>query len=239
MKKIICILIVCILLLSINVSAMDLTEMTEKLLKYYDVKVTEDVSGISKLQNRRNLKNPGLISAAIKNGIIVSRSGIVNETGTDFTPLTDGIIKRYINDDNYMFVCGTAEELKNKNIVFDKDTFYVTEKGRQSDIKTAEICTCVADKDGKALFVWKPGEIVQPALYKVKLYWAEGKQMIVSDIYRKEYDSWINESTGSYIELDSSNIGLSTGFVMQNLDKYIYVFADSYGGNIKVMGISR
>ena len=184
-------------------------------------------------------ENTKLISAAIKNGIIVSRNGLVNENGTDFTPLTDGIIKRYINDDNYIFVTGTVEDLKTKNIIFDKNTFYVTENGRQSDVKTAQICTCVADKDGKALFVWKPGEVVKPALYKVKLYWAEEGQLIVTEAYRKEYGVWINESTGSYIELDSSQVGISKDFVMQNLDKYIYVFADNFDGSIKVKGISR
>ncbi len=239
MKKIISILTVCMLLCSVNVSAMDLTEMTEKLVKYYDVKVTEDVSGISKLQNRRNIKNPKLISAAIKNGIIVARNGLVNETDTDFTPLTDGIIKRYINDDNYIFVAGTVEELENKNLIFDKNTFYVTEKGRLSDIKTADICTCVADRDGNILFAWKSVDIVQPALYKVKLYWAEENMMIVTEAHRKEYDLWIDESTGSYIEFDSSQVGISKDFVMQNLDKYIYVFADNYGGNVKVKGVSR
>ena len=239
MKKIISILTVCMLLCSVNVSAMDFTEMTEKLVEHFDVKVTDDVSGINKLQNRRNIKNPKLISAAIKSGIIVSRNGLVNETGTDFASLTDGIIKRYINDDNYIFVSGTLDDLKAKNMVFDKNTFYITEKGRQSDIKTAQICTCVADKDGNVLFAWEAGEVVQPALYKAKLYWAEDGQLIVTELYRKEYSFWINENTGSYIELDCSQVGISKDFVMQNLDKYIYVFADNFDGNIKVKGISR
>ena len=112
MKKIISVFIVCMLLCGINVGAMNFSDMTEKLVKYYKVEVTEDISGISKLQNRKNLKNPKLISAAIKNGIIVVKDGLVNEDGTDFTPLTDGIIKRYINNDNYIFLSGTAAELK-------------------------------------------------------------------------------------------------------------------------------
>ena len=111
MKKIIGILAVCMLLCSANVSAMNLSEMTEKLMEYYKIELSDDISGINKLQNRRNIKNPKLVSAAINNGIIVARNGLVNESDTDFTVITDGIIKRYINDDNYRFLSGIQVDL--------------------------------------------------------------------------------------------------------------------------------
>ena len=127
MKKIISIFIVCILLCGVNVSAMSFSDMTKRLVEYYKVDITDDVSGINKLQNRKNLENPKLISAAIKSGIIVAKDGLVNELGTDFTPLTNGIIKRYINDDNYIFLSGNAAELKaNKNIKMYEDAFFIT-----------------------------------------------------------------------------------------------------------------
>lgn len=240
MKKIIGILAVCMMLCSVNVSAMNFTEMTEKLVKHYDVKVTDDVSGISKLQNRRNIKNPSLISAAINSGIIVARNGLVNENGTDFTPLTDGIIKRYIKDEKYKFVSGLkADLLRNQGVIFNKNTFFVTENSKESDLSYTDIYTCVVDKSNNALFVWKAGKVVKPAIYKVKLYWLEEDEMIVTDIYRKEFDLWIKESKNQFYSLDSSQIGLSQDFIMKNLDQYIYIFADSYGENIKIWGVSQ
>ena len=239
MKKIISVFIVCMLLCGINVGAMNFSDMTEKHVKYYKVEVTEDISGISKLQNRKNLKNPKLISAAIKNGIIVVKDGLVNEDGTDFTPLTDGIIKRYINNDNYIFLSGTAAELKaNKNIKMYEDAFFITVNGKLSDFSSSDIVTCVVDKSGKALFVWKGGNIISPSLYKVKLYWAEADELIATNVYRKEYGAWIDESKGLFTTFDSSRVGITKDFVMKNLDNYIYIFADNYGEKIKIMGVS-
>lgn len=228
------------LLCSTSVSAMDFTDMTEKLVKHFDVQVTDDVSGINKLQNRKNLKNPQLVSAAIKNGVIVAKNGLVNESGTDFTPLTDGIIKRYINDDNYIFLSGTMKDLKaNKSIKIDNNTFFITTNGKIADFSDSDIVTCVADKDGKVLFMWKATDITAPALYKVKLYWAEADELIATNVYRKEYGAWIDETKGSFTTFDSSQIGITKDFVMTNLDNYIYIFADNYGENIVIKGISK
>lgn len=240
MKKIIGILAVCILLCSVNVSAMNLSEMTEKLMEYHNIELSDDISGINKLQNRRNLKNPKLVSTAINNGIIVARKGLVNEEGTDFTPITDGIIKRYINDDNYRFLSGIQADLtRNQGVKFDTSTFFITENSNVSDLNYTDTYTCVVDKDNTALFVWKAGEVVKPAVYKVKLYWIEKDEMIVTEIYKKEFDLWIKESKAQFYTLDCSQIGVTEEFVLNNLDKYVYVFADSYGENIKVKGISQ
>ena len=239
MKKIITVLMVCMLVGNINVSAVNFTDVTKKLVSHFNVQVTDDLSGISKLQNRKNLTNPKLISAAIKSGVVVARNGLIDEDGKDFTPLTDGIIKRYINDDNYIFVAGTIDELKKKNIKLDSSAFYITENGKNTDISSEELCTCVADKNGKVIFAWKSGDVVSPALYKVKLYWAESGEIIVTNIYRKEYALWIDETTDSFRTLDGTQVGITKEFVMENLDKYIYVFADNYGGNIRVKGISK
>ena len=239
MKKIISIFIVCMLICSTSVSAMDFTDMTKKLVDYFNVKVTDDVSGINKLQNRKNIKNPKLISAAIKNGVIVAKSGLVNEVGTDFTPLTDGIIKRYINDDNYIFLSGALEDLKvNKSIKTFKDTFYITKNGKQSDFDSADKVTCVVDKAGRVLFMWKATSITAPVIYKVKLYWAESNKLIATNVYRKEYGAWIDETKGSFTTFNSSKVGLTKDFVMNNLDNTIYIFADSKGENIVIQGIS-
>lgn len=239
MKKIISIFILSMLICSTSVSAMDFTDMTKKLVNYFNVQVTDDVSGINKLQNRKNLKNPELISAAIKSGVIVAKEGLVNESGTDFTPLTDGIVKRYINDDNYIFLSGTVEELKvNKIIKTFKDTFYITKNGKQSDFDSADTVTCVVDKDGRVLFMWKATSITTPALYKVKLYWAEENELIATNVYRKEYGVWIDKTKGSFTTFDSSQVGITKEFVMNNLDEYIYIFADNQGENIVIKGIS-
>ena len=225
---------------STSVSAMDFTDMTKKLVKYFNVQVTDDVSGINKLQNRKNLENPKLVSAAIKNGVIVAKNGLVNESGTDFTPLADGIIKRYISDDNYIFLSGTVKDLKaNKSIKINNDTFCITTNGKIDDFSDSDIVTCVADKKGNILFMWKATDITAPALYKVKFYWAESGEIIVTNIYRKEYALWIDETTDSFRTLDGTQVGITKEFVMENLDKYIYVFADNYGGNIRVKGISK
>lgn len=240
MKKLISLLTVCMCLLSINVNAASLTDMTEKLMDYFKVEVSEDVSGIDKLQNRRNIKNPALISAAINNDIIIAKNGLVNENGTDYTPLTDGLIKRYVNDNNYRFVSGIQVDLlRNKNVKFDENTFFVTENSEEADLNYTDIYTCVVDKNNTALFVWKAGDVVQPALYRVKMYWMEAGELIVTQIYRKEFDLWIKESRDQFYSLDSSQISVSQDFVLQNLDKYLYVFADNYGGNIVVKGISQ
>ena len=228
------------LLCGVNVNAMDFNDMTKKLMIHYNVGVTDDVSGINKLQNRKNLKNPKLISAAIKSGIIVAKDGIVNEKGTDFTPLTNGIIKRYINDDNYIFLSGTVEDLKaNKNIKIDRDTFCITPNGKLSDISASDVATCVVDKNGKVIFIWKSADVTAPALYKVKFYWAEADELIATNVYRKEYVDWIDESKSTFRTFDISSVGVTKDFVMKNLDKYIYVFADNCGETIKVMGISE
>lgn len=240
MKKLISLLTVCMCLLSINVNAASLTDMTEKLMDYFKVEVSEDVSGIDKLQNRRNIKNPALISAAINNDIIIAKNGLVNENGTDYTPLTDGLIKRYVNDNNYRFVSGIQVDLlRNKKVKFDENTFFVTENSEEADLNYTDIYTCVVDKNNTALFVWKAGDVVQPALYRVKMYWMEAGELIVTQIYRKEFDLWIKESRDQFYSLDSSQISVSQDFVLQNLDKYLYVFADNYGGNIVVKGISQ
>ena len=65
MKKIICILTVCLCVLNTSVSAASLGDMTKKVMDYFQIEVTEDTSGINRLQNRRSIKNPALISAAI------------------------------------------------------------------------------------------------------------------------------------------------------------------------------
>lgn len=240
MKKILSILTVCFLSLSINVSAANLSEMTEKLMNYYKIEVSEDLSGIGKLQNRRNIKNPALISTAINNDIIIARNGLVNENGTDYTPLTDGLIKRYINDENYKFLSGKKVDLiHNQGVRFDKNTFFVTENSVEDDLNFNDIYTCVVDRENTALFVWKAGDVVKPDVYKVKLYWLEPDEVIVTEIYRKEFDLWIKESKNQFYSLNSSQISVSQNFIMENLDKYVYVFADSYGKNITVKGISK
>lgn len=241
MKKLIGILAVWMCVFNLNVSASGLSDITQKLLEYYKIEVTDDVSGVSRLQNRRNLKNPQLISTAINNGIIVAKNGLVDEHGTDYTPITDGLIKRYINSNQHKFVSGKQVDLlRNQNISFTKDTFFVTPNQRADDLDYKDIYTCVTDRENRALFVWKAGEVIQPAIYRVKLYWLEGGELVVSEIYRKGYDSWIKESkTETLYTLDASQISVSDNFVMNNLDKYVYVFADNYGGNIIVKGISQ
>lgn len=227
-------------LLSVNANAASLAEMTEKLMAYYKVEVSEDTSGINRLQNRLSIENPALISTAINNGIIVARNGLVDEKGTDFTVLTDGLIKRYVNDDNYIFVSGKQVDLlRNKNVKFDENTFFVTENSAKTDLNYTDVYTCVVDKNNTALFVWMSSDVIQPAVYKVKLYWAEGSEMIVSEIYRKEFDLWLKESADGLYSMDCSQMAISQNFIMENLDKYLYVYADSYGGNIVVKGISR
>ena len=240
MKRIISIFTVCMLLCNVNVSAMSLSEMTEKLMEYYKIELSEDTSAINKLQNRRNVKNPKLVSTAMNNGIIVARNGLVNENGTDFEVITDGLIRRYVNDENYKFLSGIKVDLlRNQGVKFDENTFFVTENSNEADIDFKNVYTCVVNRENTALFVWKSGDVVKPAVYRVKLYWVEKDEMIVSEIYRKEFDLWIRESKNQLYSLDCSQIAVSRDFIMENLDKYVYVFADSYGGNIKVKGISR
>lgn len=241
MKKIIILVTLLIFTFSINVNASDFVKLTEKLLKYHNIEVTDDVSGINYLQNRRNIKNPEIISAAIKSGVIVAKNGIVNENGEDFSPVTDGLIKRYINDSNYIFISGSYENLKETyNLQFYDKTVYVTENQSVKDINNSDIYTCVVDSTNKVNFIWKAGEIIQPAIYKVKLYWLEGAQLYASQVYRKDYGLWERENIDdNFTMLDASDISVSEGFILENLDKYIYIFADSYGGKIVIKGISH
>lgn len=240
MKKLISILTVFTCLLSIRVNAADFTDMTEKLMDYFKIEVSEDVSGINMLQNRRNIKKPELMSTAIKNGIIIAKNGLVNENGMDYTALTDGLIKRYINNENYKFVSGTRVDLvRNKNVKFDEKTFFVTENFSQSDLNYTDVYTCITDRENNAIFVWKSGDVIQPAIYKVKMYWLEKDELIVTEIYKKEFDLWIKESKERFYSIDSSQISVNQDFILENLDGYVYVFADNYGGKIKVKGISR
>lgn len=241
MKKIISMLTACVCLLSanVNVNAVTLTEMTNKLMNYYKVEVGEDLSGIEKLQNRRNIQNPALISTAINNDILIAKDGLVNEKGTDYTPLTNGIIKRYINDSNYAFVSGGYVDLtRNKNILFNENTFFVTENLKESDLNYSDIYTCVTDRDNNAIFVWKFVDIIQPSVYRAKLYWAEDGELVVTDIYKREFDLWIKVNSGKFYALDSSDVSISQDFIINNLDRLIYVFADNYGEKIIVKGIS-
>ena len=235
MKKIICVLIACIFTFNGYAYASTLSEMTEKVVNYLDIKVIDDVSAIDKLQNRRSINNPSLISTAINNGILIPTNGLVNEKGTDYTPLVNGLIKRYIKDNNYKFVTGTQVDLiRNKNVLINKNTLNVI----NGEMNYTDLYTCVVDKNNVALFVWKSTDIKQPSIYKVKLYWLEDKELIVSEFYRKEYDLWLKESKNQLYSLDVSQVNIDNEFVMKNLDKYVYVFCDNYGDNIIVKGIS-
>lgn len=239
MKKLICILTVCMLCGNICVNGATLGDMTQRVMEYFEVEVTEDTSGIAKLQNRRSIENPALISAAVNNGIIIPRDGLVNEKGTDYTPLTDGLIKRYINDNDYRFASGTRVSLlRNQNIVFDKNTVFITEKSSADDLNYTDVYTCVVDRNDTAVFVWKASDIKQPSIYKVKLYWIEGDELVATEMYRKRYDLWLKESNENFYTLDASRISVSEEFIMNNLDKYVYIFADGYGGKTVVRGIS-
>lgn len=235
MKKIICILTVCLCVLNTSVSAASLEDMTKKVMDYFKIEITGDTSGVNRLQNRRSIKNPALISAAINNDVIIARDGLVNEAGVDYTPLTNGLIKKYINNDNYRFVSGRQVDLKrNKNIVFNDGTVYITD----TELNYTDIYTCVVDKDDKAIFVWKATDIKQPLLYRLKMYWIEEDELVVTEVYRKEYDLWLKESKNEFYSFDVSHVNVNEEFVMKNLDKYIYVFADNYEGKVVVRGIS-
>ncbi len=235
MKKIICILTVCMCVLNTPVSGASLGDMTKRVMDCFKIEITDDTSGINKLQNRRSIKNPALISAAINNCVIIARDGLVDEAGTDYTPLTNGLIKKYINDDNYRFVSGRQVDLvRNKNIVFNDDTMLITD----TELNYTDIYTCVVNKDNVAIFVWKAADVKQPSLYKLKMYWIEGDELVVTEVYRKEYNLWLKESKNEFYSFDVSLINVNEEFIMKNLDKYIYVFADNYGGNIIIRGIS-
>lgn len=241
MKKIITVLTFLIFALITNVSASGFMELTETLLKYHNIEATNDLSGISRLQNRRNLKNPEIISAAINGGVMVAKAGIVNEEGNDLSPLTDGLIKRYINDDSCLFVSGKREALiRSHNLAFFSKTVFVTENQSIEDINYNDVYTCITDKANRIMFIWKAGEIVQPSMYKVKLYWLENSELYASEVYRKGYGTWIKESVdGTFAVFDASDVSISENFVLENLDKYVYIFADNYGGKVVVKGISR
>lgn len=239
MKKIISLLTACVCLLSINVNAANLSEMTEMIMGYYKFEIMEDLSGIEKLQNRRNIQNPALISTAINNGVLIVKNGLINEKGTDYTPLTNGIVKRYINDSNYTFISGGYVDLiRNKNVLFNEDTFFITENLRESDLNYRDKYTCVTDRDNNVIFLWKSTDFIQPSVYRAKLYWAEEGELVVTDMYKRGFDLWIKVNSGNFCSLDSSDIGISQDFIMNNLDKYIYIFADDYGEKIIVKGIS-
>ncbi len=240
MKRLISIMTVCICLFVTNVNAASLSDMTKKVMDYHKIEVENDFSGIDRLQNRRTVKNPVLISTAIKNGVLIAKNGLVNEDGTDYTPLINGLIKRYVNNSSYKFVSGMYVDLtRNKKIVFNDDTFFVTENSTQSDLNYKDLYTCIVNRENTALFVWSSTDIVQPAIYRAKLYWIEGSEMVVTNVYRKEFDLWLKENSGGFYTLDSSGINVSQDFILKNLDKYVYVFADNYGGKITVKGISE
>ena len=239
MKKIIALLTLCLCIVTNTAYAKTLVDITKVLLEKNGVEVTEDVSGINRLQNRRSLKNPAIISAAIKSGVIVAKKGIVIEDGTDFTPLTDALVKKYITDNQFKIVSGKQVDLlRNQNIIFNENTFFVTENQSVTDLNYTDVYTCIINRGNKAFYVWKATEVVQPTLYRGKLYWAEDGEIILSTLYRKGFDSWIKESKiDSLLSLDGSEVGISEDFIMKNLDKEIYIFADNYGGEIKVKGI--
>lgn len=241
MKKIIALLMLFTFVFGTNVNASAFVELTEKLLSHHNIEVTDDLSGINRLQNRMNIKNPALISTAIKSGVIVAKNGVVNENGADLSPLADGLIKRYIADNSVQFISGKREYLiRSRNLTFYGKTFYVTENQSVEDINYTDIYTCIADNSNRVLFIWKAGDIVQPAIYKVKLYWLEENELYASEVYRKEYNSWIKESVdGSFAVMDASDVSVSESFILENLDKYVYVFADNYNGRVVVKGIAH
>ncbi len=241
MKKVIIILTVVMCLFSINVNAVNLAEMTEIFMKQNKIPYEDDdLSGISTLQNRKNIKNPQLISSAIKNGILVAKNGLVNENATEYTPLTDALIKKYIIDSEYRFITGGYVELeRNKKISFNDDTFYVTENTGKKDLNYTDTYTCIVNRDNDAVFVWKTTDIMHPALYRVKLYWAESQELIVTEIYQKQFDLWIRQRVDNFLALDASQVSISEDFILKNLDEYVYVFADDYGEKIVVKGIAE
>ncbi|MEE1043073.1 MAG: hypothetical protein UH854_03820 [Clostridia bacterium] len=235
MKKIIGILTVCMCFFNTCVCASSLCEMTQKAVDYFGIKLIDDISAIDKLQNRRSINNPSLISTAMSNDILIPRNGIVDENGSDYTPLINGLIQKYVNDNNCKFVTGTQVDLtRNKNIIINKNTFSVI----NGEMNYTDLYTCVVDKDNVALFIWKATDIKQPSIYRVKLYWLENSELIVTELYRKEYDLWLKESKNQFYSLDASQVLINDEFVMKNLDKYVYVFCDNYGDKIIVKGIS-
>ena len=125
--------------------------------------------------------------------------------------------------------------MRNKNIVFKNDTVFIT----KTELNYTDIYTCVVNKDNQAVFVWEAVDIRQPSLYKVKMYWIEDDELIVTQVYRKEYDQWIKESRDGFYSFDISQKDVGEKFIMDNLDQYVYVFADDYGDKVVVKGIAK
>lgn len=240
MKKIICVFCVLLGILCTNVSAATLEDAVRKVTEILDIKAENDTSYADKLHNRLEIKDKKLANSAIKNKIVICKNNVLNFNGNDFSPLTNGLIYRYVREGYCSVLSGTFEDLERvKKVDFNDETFYITPNFSYSDITKSTIYTCIVGMDNKAKFVWADGKIKQPAIYRAKLYWADENLLVATDLEKRIFGNWFSEGHGGFVEFDATELNVDRNFVLENLDKPVYLFADNYGGKYTVYGIGK
>lgn len=236
MKKVIAMLA---LSLAVSITAYGdatLGDAIRKLVIDNGITLNDNTSCLDKLQNRRFIKDKKIISAAHRNGFLLINNKILDVDGTDMSPLINGIIKKCVADDKYLIVTGNMETILDEYGAYtDNKTFFITKSLSKNDMSENELYTCVIKGDKHIDYLWNASEIKQPSVYRARLYWAEGNEIIVSKLEKKSYDSWHEVNKGVSV-LDADDGIIKEDFVINHLDKTIYMLADDYAG-IRIKGI--
>ena len=240
MKKFICVFCIIFVFFSNLVSAKTLNDAIKMMMETQKIEVKDSTIYADRLQNRNEISEKSLISSAIENRVVIAKNNVLNVNGSDFSPVTDAVVRRVVSDIRYGVVSGNLSTLEKANHVhFSDETIYLTPNFSRKDLNSETLYTCVINADNGAEYVWVAGEFRQPSIYRARLYWADENAMVVTKLERKAFRFWMMENTSSYTEFDTNNLKIDRQFILDNLDQTVYIFADYRDGKYIAYGIGK
>ena len=240
MRKFICVFCIIFVFFGNLVSAKTLNDAIKMMMEVQKIEVKDSTIYADRLQNRNEISEKALISSAIENRVVIAENNVLNVNGSDFSPVTDAILRRVVSDIRYSVVSGNLETLEKINHVhFSDETIYLTPNFSRKDLDSETLYTCVIDGENRVNYVWIASEFRQPTIYRATLYWADENAMVVTKLERKAFRFWLMENTSSYTEFDTSNLKIDRQFILDNLDKTVYIFADYRDEKYIAYGIGK
>ncbi|MBR0276857.1 MAG: hypothetical protein IJQ50_00130 [Clostridia bacterium] len=238
MKKILFFIALCFAF-SITANASPFENAVEMVMEKFGCQITDDVSEINYLHNREKIKNKKLIASAMRNNLILFKGYVLDTESENYEPLANGIISKALYDDNCKLLTGTLADLETKNqVVFTDDTVYLIQNLSRKGLNYNDLYCCAVNLKNEVLYIWIAGEIKHPAIYRAKLFWAEDKCMILKELKCKVLKYWMDVNLNEYTEVYVDGNLYDKQFILNNIDKEIYLLADDYGGNIKILYVN-
>ena len=230
--------ILCIMLMlsTTSVHADTVAETTGRVMSRFNIPIVDD-----DVDNLQFYKNHGLVdaqykpllSSAVKAGVLIPTDGILTPESEDLLPVKNGIINFGLRNQHVKFTAGKFADNRIGDSVVNKDTV------RVDALTEGELYTALVDRDNNVIAVWKPTELIQPTLYRGRLYVKAGDMMVVYATERKAFDMWIVEEirsstnrTDQFVEVDltGTTIGLTDDEDVNEMymDEFVYFVADGY-----------